>query len=448
MQEISYRNRVGLVLNQWLNKPLGLALLAFLLLTSLSQKSIALTNSLYEAMVPVSTTLPTKTQPEMIQEGLKSVLIQLSGSEKLVTTPAAKRALESADSYVTRFSFKDDADKKRFLRVKFDEGRVNELLRRLNAPILAETRPSTTVWLVVARDAENPRWVSSESETELYQQLNNGAKLRAMPLLFPLLDLTDTQQVTEKTVWDDDFTALHTASKRYNADVIWIGKLSKQKSGWHGQWTLMANGKAQTWDNTNENLDQLGQDAMDELAKRLGRTMEVRERTPERLDDQEPYDIPDPAMVSPPTESPAKFTRTRSQVSRFRLSVAGIKGIEQYAKLQAYLKTLPGVKEVEVSVANPEETIFDVVAKSDRQAFIDAIASGKVLAENKGPQSVAQEPNWWDNTTNRIAPESTISSEPSISGQGTTNAQITPENTPVAPVEDNGILNYKMLEVL
>ena len=292
------------------------------------------------------------------------MLVQVSGSDKTLAAATVKRALESVDDYVVRFSYKDDAEKKRYFKVKFDENRVNELLRRSSAPILAEERPNTIVWLVIAKEQDNPRFVSGESETELFQKINTEAKRRVIPLMFPLLDLADTEMVSEKTVWNDDFKTLQSASERYNVPVVWIGKLSKQASGWHGQWSLMINGikgKAQTWDNSNENLEKLCSDAMDELARRLLRVQQASESIP--LDSDHHYsEVPDPTIINPPDRSRGRYMKSRSQVSRFRLSVSGIKNIEQYTKLQVYLKSLPGVQEVEASAVNADQTMFDVVA--------------------------------------------------------------------------------------
>lgn len=377
--------------------------LLILVLTPISPQCFALTANLYETAVPAAQI--GQSQSELTQEAFKNVLVQISGSEKILTQPPIKKAMSAADSYVSRFSYKEDADKKRFFQVRFDETLVNELLRRNNAPILTQQRPSTTVWMVIDREHDNPHWVSNDSETAIFQQMNADAKQRALPLMFPLLDLADTSFVSEKAVWNEDFTALQSASKRYNSEALWIGKISKQPSGWHGQWTLIFNGAAQTWDTTNENLEQLCRDAMDELAARFGRNAAPDKGGDEQYSSEysPEADNSDAIFLQPPA-GPKK------PLSRFRLSVQGIKGAEQYAKLQEYLRSLPGVKDIEVLAVNPNQTIIDIASNSDRQTLVQAISTGQLLLNN-------------------------VSS-------------ITTDSEAVEPMEDDGMLNYKMSEVL
>lgn len=393
-------------MNQYINNILAITVagLFFLMLAMLPQQSIAAPNTLYEATIPAPVLGPA--QPMLLQEALRTVLVQLSGSEKTLTLPAVQKATESPESYIKRYSYKEDQEKKRFLQVKFDEVAINELLQKINIPILARPKSATTVWMVIAHDQDNPHWVSEDSEAELFHQINTQAKQRALSLMFPLLDLADTEAVSEQVVWTDNFSGLQTASKRYHSEAIWVAKMSKQPSGWYGQWTLLTGGVPQTWDSSNTNLTQLCQEAMDELGQRLSRTIIIEGS---KIADTQDSNQSLSANATTTTDTDPHLTTSiepNKENTRIRLSVVGIKDIAHYAKLQDYLKSLPGVKEVETLTVNPEQTIFDVVATS-RADLISTIAAGKILLQN----------------------------EPS-------------GNIQILQPENNGMLNYKIVEVM
>lgn len=382
--------------------------------------------SIYEALLPV-TNLNKEEKAIVMREGFKKVLVQVSGSEKTLSNTSIQKAVDSADDYVTQFSIQEDAEKNRFIRIKFNQAHINSLLQQSKSPILSRSRPSTTVWMVMSRDKNDSHWVGEEYEQELFQQIQTIAKQRRVPLIFPLLDLTDTDLVSEQAVLDDEFSSLETASERYNAEVIWIGKLSKEPSGWYGQWTLLSKGNTEQWDNSNVDLEALCKDAMDELASRSVKKKSMAKaniqsetqsenhsrhsglsntkaqfNSKSQAQAQSPVNAQAQALAQTHTEVQAAQSpitnqtqtqsestkaplqannRTKANPAKLQVSVAGINGIEDYAKVMEYLKTLPNVKAVEVTAVQPNQTVFELVSTGGREGVAKSIAAGRILNE-------------------------------------------------------------------
>lgn len=320
------------------------------------------------------TTLPclrfsVEEQPKLIQQAFKDFLTKVSGSEKILSNPLAIRAVNSVDTYVKQFSYHEDANKQRFLLVKFEPALMNELLETLgvnfqsdNEEELAQTNPLTAAWMVMATDPANPHWIGNESEQVLMQQMNTAAKQKGIPLLFPLLDLTDNAVISERHVLEKEWGPIQAASKRYDAKALWIGKITQQTNGWHAEWAFMRDATPIIWESSHANLEGLCQEGLAELGIRLAEEQgfQIAQKTTESFRLNEP-----------------------KQMNRISLGVLGIKGIEQYTSVVEYLQKLPDVKQVEVDQISAEQTIFNIVTSNNPEHLSNEIRSGKMLVESQ-----------------------------------------------------------------
>ena len=177
-----------------------------------------------------------ETQNLLIQQAFKALVLKQSGSSKSLETAAIKKAVSTVDNYVEQFSYVQRGEERR-LKVRFDAIAMNDLFKEARVSPL-ENRPLVLLWWVVG-DQQHSEWVKKETEQELTNLLEKLAQDRNLPLFFPLFDLTDTAAVTEQMVINKEMEALSLAAKRYAPQMIWIGHLNKQPSGWHGQWTLV-----------------------------------------------------------------------------------------------------------------------------------------------------------------------------------------------------------------
>lgn len=371
--------------------------------------------SLYEALLPV-TNLNKDEKNKVMREGFKNVVVQVSGSEKTLNNRSIQKAMNSAEEYVSKYYIQEDAENNRFIRIKYDSMQINSLLQQTNHPILAK-RPSTSVWIMLTRDNDSPHWIGEESEPELFQQFQSLAKDRRVPLLFPLLDLTEAELISDELILSGELSPLEAASKRYNAEMVWFGKLTQQKSGWYGQWTLLSHGDVEQWDASNADLAALCKAAMDELGRRSASInmhssiakADVNGTSSTVIQSNIQGNAQVNAQVNAPGSVPevisgsievnkgtsknlslnttdnaqSKIKNNAAELTKLHLSVSGIKGIEEYSKVLDYLKTLPSIKEVEVAQVNPNQTLFELMSTANRASVIESLARGKILIEEK-----------------------------------------------------------------
>jgi len=305
---------------------------------------------LYEIELPVQSDKATFNQSKLTELAFREVLIRVSGSEKILNIGAITQALKELDKYVSKVSFKQKSLTERSMRVKFNESLIKQLLISIEHPAWDKTRPLILVWLVINRE-DGPHWVGSDSEEVLAKDLEKILNQRAIPFLLPMLDLTDTAQVTEQDVLTDTTALIEQASQRYNPDLILMGHLSNNAAGWRGHWSLLKTGEKASWENTGKELSDLLNASVESLAAKLvGREFAL--------------DKPD------------------ETIHTLTISISGIEDAEQYVKVFDHLKSLPSVVDVEVAQVMPEKTIFNLKISVNNDVIVKAIVAGRILVEN------------------------------------------------------------------
>jgi len=321
-------------------------------------------NNLYEIKIAAPEQEATP-QPQLIQQAFKDILVRLSGSEKILNDPRVTKAISEVDNYVSLFGYQIAADQQRVFRVRFDDVLMNQLIESTGQPILDKKRPNVVVWLTTKQN-DVTEWVGGESQNELSLELESMAKKRGLSLVLPLLDLTDTALVTEQKVWNEEFKAIETASKRYNAEQILIGRLSKQASGWYGQWTYLKDGQQLKWELSNAELSNLLKEALDSFVVRMsGANANASAK----------------GQASASTAEGEGFNPNANQNKNVRLAVFGISGADQYARVTKYLKGLPQIESVEVAEISPDHTVFNLKTRNGKENLVKTLALGKILVD-------------------------------------------------------------------
>ena len=177
-------------------------------------------------------------------EALRQVLLRVSGSEIANDTELVALLFPEPASYVTQFR----PGVEETLWVSFDGQALERVLRSAGQPIWGAERPLTLVWLAVdwgqgMREivaADDPERMEQESRSidrnrMIRERLLEIADRRGLPLVFPLLDTTDLQNVTFADIWGGFDRAVIDASERYDADSVLIGRVrpaSNQANRW------------------------------------------------------------------------------------------------------------------------------------------------------------------------------------------------------------------------
>ncbi|WP_372809590.1 DUF2066 domain-containing protein [Litorivivens sp.] len=273
--------------------------------------------NLYNAQVPVAQRGQAALK-DAAAEGLRQVLVRVSGREDVASFGDVQRALPKAESLLNQYHYSNkliDGRDQLFIDFSFSEVEVNRLLSQAGLPVWDKNRPQTLVWLVVD-DFSGRHFVSEASDPEIVQALREAAAQRGLPLVFPVLDIDDKLQLTTGQVWSMDLEAVRKAAERYRTSQILTGRLTRLSTSWIANFAVISG---------------IDEDLLDRQAPELA-------------------DILRPVVNSVADELASRFAVIRSGQSgaREHIVVSGIGNFRDYARLLTYLE---GVAVVEH--ANP-----------------------------------------------------------------------------------------------
>ncbi len=319
---------------------------------------------------PYEVELSTKTegkyfdQTRSLQEALQSLLVKLCGSDKILQMAGVSKTIAEPEKYVTQFSYHQRPSGERYMKVLFNENKINQLLSDLHQAPWQGSRPLILMWLVMERKLTHT-WLTEDSDNALVQAFEKKLTERGIPFVLPMLDLADTDQVKEQDVVNETLPPLLQGSARYNPDVIVLGRLALKDNVWQGQWTIVKGEEKISWNNSGADLSAFLNTAAEDLSEKLsGRSFEIKSASDE-------------------PEAPV-------MTNRFTIGIAGIISSKQYAAALSHLQRLPGVTHVEVIEIMPDKTLFELQTTGTEESLRQAISAKALLMESteSAPESL------------------------------------------------------------
>jgi hypothetical protein len=334
--------------------------LPILLLSAIWFSPIAHTQpltDLYEAQVTL------KNRSEVVRrdgfkQALTHVLIKLSGDRKRPLQAAIQNELKQVDSLVTEYKYLTAPSAvQQVLSVPFDEGAVNDLLARLQLPLWNKNRPTLLGWVML--DLKDQQTVITEDQSTEADLLEEQAKQRGLPLLFPLMDLEDLTTLTATEVINGSKEPVKKIAKRYGVKHVLVGWLLKTLNGWQGQWRLYIAEEEMAFNSNQPQLEEALTEsinrAIDEMAKRLVTTM----------------------PVNPPPPPPPLWGT--GALEEFEVLVTGVPTLQDYAKVADHLKNLAVMEDLQVLRIQPGEVKFRVTVKGGKAVLRQILSRGTLL---------------------------------------------------------------------
>ena len=230
--------------------------------------------SLYTAQVPLDQEAD-DARDRAYEAALIEVLLRVSGSELSADAERVELLFPNPASYVVRFRPGPDDT----LWVSFDGKAIEDVLRRSGQTVWGGDRPLTVIWLAVdwgqgereIISADDPqRRVDAARSIDrnrlLRQRILDSAERRGLPIVFPLLDTVDLQNVSFSDIWGGFDEALLAASQRYEANSILVGRI-RPGSGQRNRWSYYFGGEERSWNGEPEVvLNRVGDLLADEFA--------------------------------------------------------------------------------------------------------------------------------------------------------------------------------------
>jgi len=331
----------------------GLQLVSLLVFSGLSSVSRAdEISSLYETEVTVSTQ-DTEERKAALTAGMRQVLLRVSGRSIVLTITAVEVALMQPTRYVQRYRYHNrvgaNGAQEKVLWVLFDEKAINQLLRENRMPVWGRTRPSVLVWMVVD-DRQSRILLGNNVSHQAKDFIVEQARLRGVPLRWPMLDLSDRNNITTSDVWGSFEDTIIKASRRYQTEAILVGRVYKSYGGsWNVRWTLYDRGHREDWTARAETLVETLIPGVDKTASILAQRF---------------------ALVE-----------TEAKNNEVLVQVYGVKTLAAYNKTLKYLSQLSVVTDVQPQAIFPDNVIFRLNSRNGRLAVSQAVALGHTLVE-------------------------------------------------------------------
>lgn len=296
---------------------------------------------LYQTTVPVASQSKSL-QVIALQQALTQVFVKVSGKSAVVNAPAVQAAIANPENYLLSYSYQDgvlpNGSSSLFLQVSFGPKAVQTVLKNAQQNIWEDNRPLVLVWLADTKMDASAELIGANSGNPLAKEFKLDAKTRGLPVLFPIMDLTDLQAVSPTDVASDQINTIQKASKRYESDaVLAVNLVQNNDQQWNGTWTLLSQGTPTTWQTNGMSLDAAIKAGVNAVTNNLA----------------------------------AKFavTSNSSVSAEVQLTVINVQNLSDYAAVTKYLKGLAPVKQVEVAQVQPSSLILNVTVDGGETAL-------------------------------------------------------------------------------
>jgi len=192
---------------------------------------------LYEASVTI-TSRNNADRVIALKEALAAVMVKVGGNKNVLDNKIIKKSLIDYRLYLNQYRYQlktihtikptaenETHTKQLFLLASFNEDKINQLFQQANLAIWGRLRPQVLLWLV-NEDGLSRTIVSNSTDSKLPAKVNDFSVQRGLPIMMPLMDLTDTSQIKLSDIWGRFEQPVRKASKRYVAEAIVVMRIS------------------------------------------------------------------------------------------------------------------------------------------------------------------------------------------------------------------------------
>ncbi len=224
---------------------------------------------LYRVSLPIADN-SSDTREAAFRDGLEALMVRLTGKRYFNIGEHISLRPESILGLVQqyRYQFDNFGDDSKKIEILYDSSAVHALLQKAELSLWNEERPSLLLWLVVQEGGE--RRLVTDSETSVWVgALKARAALRGLPIILPLGDIEDAQNVDVSELWGGFYQKTVRASERYQADMVLVGKLRADGLAWQSDWSLFSDYPRVDWQLTNDSQSKLLEEVVDSLLEPL-----------------------------------------------------------------------------------------------------------------------------------------------------------------------------------
>ncbi len=356
--------------------------LALLVLTLIGLPAMALTNvDLYRSEIVLDQTADNVDATARV-EGMKEVIVRVSGDRNATSNPVVQKALKQNSQYLSQISYGQLADQPT-LRMGFSAPHIRSLLSQAQLPVWPATRANLLVWLV-EETASDRSIVWEHSPSETLSGINQQANKRGLPLTLPIGDFDDITGVEVSDLWGGFAQPVGHASQRYPVDAV----LVVRSQGNSLRWTLYDQAPATIGITRQAPISgsNNGADAADKMVNQISDYYAKKSAV---------------VVASESSESvKVRFTELNDAVSFFTLENG--------------LKKLSSVASLDILKIQGNQVTFNVHLLSSQQEFEQEVLRTAPVAQL---ESIANEAVILDDSSNDVSDASGINVESSLNAE-------------------------------
>lgn len=345
-------------------KKIILLVIGSLSVVAMSSAFAVKVDSIYEAGIPVASQTQ-EDRDKAMQAGLVEVLSKVSGETDVLDNETIKSKIQKADTFVQEFSYTDSSNTPNtpyVLRMSFEKKRVNHLLRQADLPVWGQDRPLILAWVEYEAPGNEPVIIDNDSKTEIQQVLTEKAQKRGLPIILPMMDVEDINQVNVSDIVSMTIPTLQDASQRYGSEVMLVTRILKQPAGYSIQSKMVIGERQYDWEvnenNLNDAIAALLDNVTDALAKRYASAI------------------------------------TDTIQSEMTLKISHLSEDGDFAQVMDYITHLTTVADVEPIQIAANEATLKISLHGSKDAFIQALTVGQKLQPAIGSTETSPEYVW------------------------------------------------------
>jgi len=193
-------------------------------------------NDLYQASINVDSQNSGE-RKRALKQAMQAVLLKVGGQLSVLENNLLKKSLTTANSFITQYHYQQinrpispSVNKQLSLVVSFNEDKINKLFSQANLPIWGSLRPQVLLWIIdeqgLRRTIISNSTMLNSTEINFPLLVNDFSRQRGLPLLMPLMDFDDANQITLSDLWGRFEQPIRYASARYFPEAIVVMRIS------------------------------------------------------------------------------------------------------------------------------------------------------------------------------------------------------------------------------
>lgn len=221
--------------------PFSKLILGFLMLIPLMAQAVTV-DGLYRTQVAVGGSSDSE-QKAAYSEGLRRVLLRVSGSREVLNSSQIDGLLANAESLLQAYQYRRVDGGSDQLLMTFGSVGVNRALANMQVPVWGVNRPLTLAWVAV--DSGRDRHIltapdagaGSSDRARWSAAFAAASSDRGLPLNLPPSNTGDDRSLLSE-IRGNFMDSLKSASTEYPHNLLTVVNVTRRGSGWEASWKL------------------------------------------------------------------------------------------------------------------------------------------------------------------------------------------------------------------